>query len=76
MDTLSTQPTPGPGLTGTPSQIEWAEEIKPRVSAEFDRVSRPSGGCESYGVQDQLIAIGLYLLVGVVLTANAARSAR
>jgi hypothetical protein len=40
VDTLSTQPTPGPGLTGTPSQIEWAEEIKPRVSAEFDRVAR------------------------------------
>ena len=25
-------------MTGTPSQIEWAEQIKPRVSAEFDRV--------------------------------------
>lgn len=44
--------------------------------AEFDRVSRPSGGCEIYGVEDQLIAIGLYLLVGVVLTGYAARSAR
>src|SRR5712691_796462 len=34
--------TIGPGaiLTGTPSQIEWAEQIKPRVSAEFDRVSK------------------------------------
>ncbi len=27
-------------MTGTPSQIEWAELIKPRVSAEFDRVSK------------------------------------
>ena len=27
-------------MTGTPSQIEWAEQIKPRVSAEFDRVAR------------------------------------
>jgi hypothetical protein len=27
-------------MTGTPSQIEWAELIKPRVNAEFDRVSR------------------------------------
>lgn len=28
-----------PGLTGTPSQIEWAELIRPRVQAEFDRVA-------------------------------------
>lgn len=26
-------------MTGTPSQIEWAELIKPRVNAEFDRVA-------------------------------------
>ncbi len=26
-------------MTGTPSQIEWAERIKPRVAAEFDRVA-------------------------------------
>jgi len=26
--------------TGTPSQIQWAQQIKPRVSAEFDRVER------------------------------------
>ena len=26
-------------LIGTPSQIEWAEQIRPRVCAEFDRVS-------------------------------------
>lgn len=26
-------------MTGTPSQIEWAELIRPRVNAEFDRVS-------------------------------------
>ena len=25
-------------MTGTQSQIEWAEQIKPRVGAEFDRV--------------------------------------
>jgi hypothetical protein len=25
-------------MIGTPSQIEWAEQIKGRVSAEFDRV--------------------------------------
>ena len=27
-------------MTGTPSQIEWAERIKPRVNAEFDRVEK------------------------------------
>jgi hypothetical protein len=26
-------------MTGTQSQIEWAEQIKPRVGAEFDRVA-------------------------------------
>ncbi len=27
-------------MTGTESQIEWAELIKPRVNAEFDRVAK------------------------------------
>lgn len=27
-------------MTGTPNQIEWAEQIKPRVNAEFDRVAK------------------------------------
>jgi hypothetical protein len=27
-------------MTGTPNQIEWAEQIKPRVGAEFDRVEQ------------------------------------
>ena len=27
-------------MTGTPSQVEWAEQIKPRVGAEFDRVAK------------------------------------
>jgi hypothetical protein len=26
-------------LTGTASQIEWAEQIRPRVAREFDRVA-------------------------------------
>ena len=30
----------GRQMTGTPSQIEWAEQIKPRVGAEFDRVAK------------------------------------
>lgn len=31
------------GMTGTPSQIEWAERIKPLVNAEFDRVAAAFG---------------------------------
>jgi len=27
-------------MTGTPGQIEWAEQIRPRVGAEFDRVAQ------------------------------------
>ena len=27
-------------MTGTQNQIEWAEQIKPRVGAEFDRVAK------------------------------------
>ena len=27
-------------MTGTTNQIEWAEQIKPRVNAEFDRVEK------------------------------------
>lgn len=27
-------------MTGTPSQIEWADLIRPRVIAEFDRVKK------------------------------------
>jgi hypothetical protein len=27
-------------MTGTQSQIEWAEQIRPRVNAEFGRVSK------------------------------------
>ena len=34
-------------MTGTPSQIEWANQIKPRVNAEFDRVSKALKGAAS-----------------------------
>jgi hypothetical protein len=27
-------------MTGTTSQIEWAEQIKPQVNSEFDRVAK------------------------------------
>ena len=31
-------------MTGTASQIEWAERIRPRVNAEFDRVAKAFQG--------------------------------
>jgi len=31
-------------MTGTASQIEWAERIKPQVNAEFDRVAKALNG--------------------------------
>jgi hypothetical protein len=40
--------------------------------AEFDRLARPNGGCATYGVNEQVFAIGLYVLVGAGLTAYAA----
>lgn len=30
---------PAASMSGTPSQVEWAERIKRQVSAEFDRVA-------------------------------------
>jgi hypothetical protein len=30
---------PAAALSGTPSQVEWAERIKRQVNAEFDRVA-------------------------------------
>lgn len=29
-----------PEMTGTDSQLQWADQIRPRVAQEFDRVSR------------------------------------
>jgi hypothetical protein len=40
--------------------------------AKFDREARPSGGCTMLGVEDQVVAMGLYLLVGLGLTVYAA----
>ena len=42
-------------MTGTPSQIEWAEEIKVRVNSEFDRVARALGSAaERQGERDRM----------------------
>ncbi len=35
-------------LTGTPSQIEWAELIRPRVNAEFARVAKAFGAVAAH----------------------------
>jgi hypothetical protein len=40
--------------------------------AKFDREARPIGGCSMFGVEDSVVAMALYLLVGVGLTAYAA----
>jgi hypothetical protein len=42
--------------------------------AEIDR--SPTGGCTIYGVEEQALAMGLYLLVGLGLTAYAALRGR
>jgi hypothetical protein len=44
-------------MTGTPSQIEWAELIKPRVSAEFDRVAKALKGAANTPDTRAVIAI-------------------
>ena len=40
--------------------------------AKFDREARPIGGCSMFGVEDSVVAMALYLLVGIGLTAYAA----
>jgi hypothetical protein len=40
--------------------------------AKFNTEARPIGGCSMFGVEDSVVAMGLYLLVGVGLTAYAA----
>ena len=42
-------------MTGTASQIEWAEQIKPRVMAEFDRVANAlQGAAGRQGERDRM----------------------
>jgi hypothetical protein len=40
--------------------------------AKFNSEARPIGGCSMFGVEDSVVAMGLYLLVGLGLTAYAA----
>ncbi len=47
-------------MTGTASQIEWAEQIKPRVDAEFRRVAaafQMAADGQSEAVQNDTLAI-------------------
>jgi predicted NBD/HSP70 family sugar kinase len=57
-----------------PTGLWFLDELRGAVErcAEFDRVSRPNGGCAIYGVNEQAIAVGFYVAVGVGLTAYAA----
>ena len=41
-------------MSGTPSQLEWAEQIRPRVNTEFDRVAKALTAATSHrGEQDR-----------------------
>jgi hypothetical protein len=47
--------TAGEEMTGTPSQVEWAQQIKRQVNTEFDRVSSAlKGAADSQSKQDRL----------------------
>jgi len=41
-------------MTGTPSQIEWAEQIKPRVNVEFERVAKAVASGRQQSKQDRM----------------------
>ena len=55
-----------------PTGVWFLYELRAAVErcAELDR--SPSGSCSIYGVAEQAIAMGLYVLVGLGLTAYAA----
>ncbi len=59
-----------------PTGLWFLYELRAAVErcAEIDR--SPSGSCAVYGVEEQAIAMGLYVLIGVGLTAYAAVHSR
>ncbi len=62
-----------------PTGLWFLYQLRAAVERCAEMGHGPSGGCEIYGVQEQAIAIGLYVAVGVGLTMFAAlrsRSAR
>ena len=51
-------------MTGTPSQIEWAEQIKRRVDAEFDRVAHAlEGVARRQSDQDRMDTVAIIAIV-------------
>jgi uncharacterized protein (UPF0216 family) len=46
-------------MIGTPNQIEWAEQIRPRVDAEFDRVAKAL----THAVRDSAVTRALIALL-------------
>jgi len=42
-------------MTGTANQIEWAEQIKARVAAEFDRVAKALEGASASRVVIEIL---------------------
>jgi hypothetical protein len=50
-------------MTGTPSQIEWAEQIKPRVNAEFDRVARAFQGVARHQEEEDRLKTATILAI-------------
>lgn len=59
-----------------PTGLWFLYELRAAVErcAEIDR--SPSGSCSIYGVEEQAVAMALYLLVGVGLTAYASMRPR
>jgi hypothetical protein len=57
-------------LTGTVFLYVLRESFE--RCAKFDSQARPIGGCSMFGVEDSVVAMALYLLVGLGLTAYAA----
>ena len=53
-----------PHWTGTQSQIEWAEQIRPQVEAEFDRVSNILSSAAQR--QDSVKQAETQILIGIV----------
>jgi hypothetical protein len=55
-----------------PTGVWFLYQLRAAVErcAEMDR--SPSGSCEIYGVEEQALAMGLYVAVGIGLTAYAA----
>ena len=61
-------------MTGTPSQVEWAEQIKLRVNAEFDRVAQSFRSVA--GKQNDAKRAGTEAILGILEEKRAAVMSR